>query len=163
MGIWSVPDIQPWIPSTDLSKPSFLHHPPQPKDGISPSMCERYLSQAGKDGGSCCCCCCSVIKSCLTLYDPMDYSTQASLPTSWSSPKFMSVESVMPSNHLILCRPPLLLPSVFPMIRVFSNELALSIRWPEHIFNFEQNYFQEIKSLCMVQQAPKELHGDKTF
>ena len=97
------------------------------------------------------------------LATPWTTAHQASLPTSWSSPKFMSVESVMPSNHLILCRPPLLLPSVFPMIRVFSNELALSIRWPKHIFNFEQNYFQEIKSLCMVQQAPKELHGDKTF
>ena len=44
----------------------------------------------------------------------------------------MSAESVMPSNHLILCRPLLLLPSTFPSIRVFSNELALCIRWPEY-------------------------------
>ena len=44
----------------------------------------------------------------------------------------MSVESVMPSNHLILCRPLLLLPSVFPRIRVFSNESALHIRWPKY-------------------------------
>ena len=46
--------------------------------------------------------------------------------------KFMSIESVMLSNHLILCCPPLLLPSIFPIIRVFSNELALHIRWPKY-------------------------------
>ena len=46
--------------------------------------------------------------------------------------KLMSIESMMPSNHLILCHPHLLLPSVFPNIRVFSNELALSIRWPKY-------------------------------
>ena len=44
----------------------------------------------------------------------------------------MSIESVMPSNHLILCHPLLLLPSIFPSIRVFSNELALRIRWPKY-------------------------------
>ena len=49
----------------------------------------------------------------------------------------MSIESVMPSNHLILCRPLLLLPSIFPSIRVFSNESALHIRWPKYWrFNF---------------------------
>ena len=48
---------------------------------------------------------------------------------SWSSPKSMSIESVMPSNHLILCHPILLLPSIFPSIRVFS---ALHIRWPKY-------------------------------
>ena len=59
---------------------------------------------------------------------------QASLSTtnSWSSPKPMSIESVMPSNHLILCRPLLLLPSIFPNIRIFSNESALCIRWPKY-------------------------------
>ena len=48
------------------------------------------------------------------------------------SPKPMSIESVMPSNHVILCRPLLLLPSVFPSIRVFSNESALCLRWPKY-------------------------------
>ena len=48
-----------------------------------------------------------------------------------TSPKSMSSELVMPSNHLILCRPLLLLPSIFPSIRVFSNESALCIRWPK--------------------------------
>ena len=53
-------------------------------------------------------------------------------PTPWNSPKFMSIELVMPSNHLILCCPLLLLPSIFPSIRVFSNESALCIRWPKY-------------------------------
>ena len=55
-----------------------------------------------------------------------------SLTISWSLPKFMSIESVMPSNHFILCCPLLLLPSVFPNIRVFSKELGLCIRWPKY-------------------------------
>ena len=59
---------------------------------------------------------------------------QASLSIiySWSSLKLMSIESVMTSNHLILCRPLLLLPSIFPSIRVFSDELVLHIRWPKY-------------------------------
>ena len=55
-----------------------------------------------------------------------------SITNSWSPPKPMSIESVMPSNHLILCHPLLLLPSIFPRIRVFSNESALRIRWPKY-------------------------------
>ena len=55
-----------------------------------------------------------------------------SITNSWSSHKFMSIESVMASNHLILCHPLLLLPSIFPIIRVFSNESALRIRWPKY-------------------------------
>ena len=51
---------------------------------------------------------------------------------SWSLPILMSIESVMPSNHLILCHPLLLWPSVFPSIRVFSNEAVLHIRWPKY-------------------------------
>ena len=54
-----------------------------------------------------------------------------SITNSWSPPKPMSIESVMPSNHLILCRPLLLPPSIFPSIGVFSNESALCIRWPK--------------------------------
>ena len=53
-----------------------------------------------------------------------------SITNSWSLLKFMSIKSVMPSNHLILCRPLLFLPSNFPSIRVFSNESVLCIRWP---------------------------------
>ena len=55
-----------------------------------------------------------------------------SFTISWSLLKLMSIESVTPSNHLILCRPLLLLPSIIPSIRVFSNELALHIRWPKY-------------------------------
>ena len=55
-----------------------------------------------------------------------------SITNSRSPPKPMSIVSVMPSNHLILCRPLLLLPSIFPSIRVFSNESALHIRWPKY-------------------------------
>ena len=55
-----------------------------------------------------------------------------SITNSWSLLNLMSIESVMPSNHLILCRPLLFLPSIFPSIRVFSNESVLSIRWPKY-------------------------------
>ena len=55
-----------------------------------------------------------------------------SISNSWSLPKLTSIESVMPSNHLILCCPLLLLPSIFPSIRVFSNESVLHIRWPKY-------------------------------
>ena len=54
-----------------------------------------------------------------------------SIANSWNLTKLMSIESVMPSNHLILCHPHLLLPSIFPSIKVFSNESALRIRWPK--------------------------------
>ena len=69
----------------------------------------------------------------LTLCDPKDCPRQASLSitNSWSLLRLISIDSVMPSNHLILCRP-LLLPSVFPSIRVFSSESVLLIRWPKY-------------------------------
>ena len=60
------------------------------------------------------------------------YQPSLSITNSQSSPKPMSIESVMPSNRLILCPPLYLLPSVFPSIRVFSNESALPIRWPKY-------------------------------
>ena len=65
---------------------------------------------------------------------PWTAACQASLSitNSWSLPKLMSIELVMPSNHLILLCPLLLLPSIFPRIRVFSNESALRIRWPKY-------------------------------
>ena len=65
---------------------------------------------------------------------PWSATPQASLSftISWSLLKLISVESVMPSNHLILCRPLLLPPSIFPSIRVFSNESVLCIRWPKY-------------------------------
>ena len=60
------------------------------------------------------------------------HQVSLSITNSRSPPSLMSIESMMPSNHLILCRPLLLLPSIFPSIRVFSNESALHIRWPKY-------------------------------
>ena len=78
----------------------------------------------------------------------MDCSTPG-LPVHHQLPEFTqthSIESVMPSNPLILCRPLLLLPSIFPSIRVFSNELALCIRWPEY-WNFNVSPSNEYSGL----------------
>ena len=68
------------------------------------------------------------------LCHPMNYSTPGplSITNSWSSPKLISIELVMTFNHLILCHPLLLLPSIFPSIRVFAKESALRIRWPKY-------------------------------
>ena len=76
----------------------------------------------------------SVGQSCLTLCHPMTAAGQAllSITTSWNLLKLMSFESMMSSNHLILCCPFFLLPSGFPSIRVFSIESALCIRWPQY-------------------------------
>ena len=77
---------------------------------------------------------CSVAQSCPTLCDPMNCSTPGSLSVtnSRSPPKPMCIKSVMPFSHLILCHPLFLQPSIFPSIRVFSNESALRIRWPKY-------------------------------
>ena len=73
--------------------------------------------------------------SCVQFFaTPWTAALQAalSITNTQSPPKLMSIESVMPSNHLILCHPLLLLPSIFPSIRVFSNESAHHIRWPKY-------------------------------
>ena len=77
---------------------------------------------------------------------PWTAACQASLPitSSWSLLKLMSIESVMPSSHLILCHPLLLMPSIFPSIRVFFNESVLCIRWPK--------YFRVEKFFSMILQ-----------
>ena len=75
----------------------------------------------------------SVAQSCLTLCDPMDCSTPGfPITNSQSLLRLMSIESVMPSNHLILCCPLLLLPSIFPRIGVFSSDSVLHITWPKY-------------------------------
>ena len=92
----------------------------------------------------------SVAQSCPTLCDPMDCS-KPGLPVitnSRSLLKLMSIALVMPSNHLILCRRLLVLPSIFPSIRVFSNELVLYIRWPKYwSFSFSISPFSEYSGL----------------
>ena len=78
-------------------------------------------------------CCCSVAKLCLTFCDPMNCSTPG-FPVFHHYPESAQTQStgfVMPSNHSILCCPLLLLPSIFPCIRVFSKKSALHIRWPK--------------------------------
>ena len=93
---------------------------------------------------------CSVAKSCPALGDLMDFSTPGSsvLHYSQSLLKFMSTESAMLSNYLILCRPLLLLPSIFPSIRVFSNQLAPHIRWPKYAnFSFSISPSNEYSGL----------------
>ena len=83
---------------------------------------------------SCCFCCCSIAQSCLTLCDPMDSALQASLSftISLSLLKLMSIESVMTSNHFILCRPLLFLLSILPSTRVFFNKSVLHSWWPKY-------------------------------
>ena len=68
----------------------------------------------------------------LQPHEPQRARPPLSITNSWSLPKLVSVESVMPSNHLLLYHPLLLLPSIFPSIRVFSNESVLRIRWPKY-------------------------------
>ena len=81
-----------------------------------------------------CCCFHSVAKSCAILGDPMDCSRPGfpSFTISLSLLKLMSIELVMPPNHLILCHLLLLLSSIFPSIRVFSIDSALHVRWPKY-------------------------------
>ena len=89
--------------------------------------------------------------NCVWLFaTPWTAARQASLSitNSQSLLKLLSIESVMPSNHLVLCRPLLLLPSVFPSIRVFSSELTLRIRWPKYwTFNFSISLSNEYSGL----------------
>ena len=92
----------------------------------------------------------SVTQSCATLWDPWTDACQASLSftISQSLRKLMSIESAMLSNHLILCCPLLFLPSIFPSIRVFSNESVLHIRWPKYwSFSFSISPFNEYSGL----------------
>ena len=92
----------------------------------------------------------SVAQSCPTLCNPWIAARQASLSItiSRSSPKLMSIESVMPSSHLILCRPLLLLPPIPPSLRVFSNESTLRVRWPKYwSISFSISPSKEIRGL----------------
>ena len=98
-----------------------------------------------------CCCCCSVTKSYPALCEPMKYSTPG-FPVLHYLSEFAQTHvhwvGEMPTNYPIFCHPLLLLPSIFPSIRVFSNELALWIRWPNYWrFNFSINYSNEYPGL----------------
>ena len=85
-----------------------------------------------------------------------------SITNSWSLLKLMSVESVTPSNHLILCRPLLFLPSIFPSIRVFANESALRIRWPNYwSFSFSISPSNEQSGLISFRMDWLDLLADQ--
>ena len=91
---------------------------------------------------------------------PWTASRQASLSitNSWSPPKPMSIESVMPSSHLILCCPLLLLPSVFPSVRVFSNESDLHMMWPKYwSFSFSISPSNEYSGLISLRMDGLDL------
>ena len=109
----------------------------------------------------------SVAQSCLIFLWPHETQTSLSIINTWSLSKLMSTQSVMPSNHLILCRP-LFLPSIFPGIRVFCNESALRMRWPNYC-SFSSNispsnehpglisFRMDWLDLLAVQGTPKSL------
>ena len=102
------------------------------------------------------CCYCLLAKVVSDSVTPWTEPLQASLPYPISQNffKYMSIESVMTSNHLILCHP-LLLPSIFSSIRVFSNELALHIRWPKYwSFSFSISPSNEYSGLISFRPGP---------
>ena len=119
---------------------------------VSASQCVQFQQQYFwfNNCFGCCLSYCSVTQSCLTLAAPWAAARQASLSfnISQSLLKPMSIESVMPSNHLILCCPLLLMPLIFPSIKVFSSVLALCIRWPKYwSFSFSVSPSNEYSGL----------------
>ena len=103
----------------------------------------------------------SVMSNCLQLPWIAAHQASLSITNSWSLPKPTPIESVMPSSHLILCRPLLLPPSIFPSIRVFSIESVLRIRWPKYwSFSFSispSNEYPGLISFRMDQLQSKGL------
>ena len=117
--------------------PTALRHMPCPSIPLSPCPSHSFSQEASSCFVPLSISCCSVTQSRQTPCDPMDCSMPG-FPVLHCLPEFAkltSIGSMMPSNHLIFCHPLLLLPSIFPSIKVFSNELALDIRWPKY-WNF---------------------------
>ena len=109
------------------------------------------------------CCYCSVAPLCLTV-TPWTAALQASLSVTISQSllKLMSIKSMIPSNHLILCHPLLLMPSVFPSIKVFPNESALCIMWPKYwSFSFSISPFSNYSGLISFRIDWFENHSSK--
>ena len=116
----------------------------------------------------------SIAQSCLTLrpYGLQHARPSLSITNSWSLLKLMSIKLAMPSNHLILCRPLLLLPSIFPSIRVFSNESTLHMRWPKYwSFSFSISPSSEYSGLlsfridwldCLVSEGFSRVFSNTT-
>ena len=99
------------------------HHPPEARGGLA--LCHSHLLRFSSVQS---------LSRVRLFVTPWTAALQVSLSNtnSWSLLKLMSIESVMPSNHLILCRPLLLLPSIFSSVRVFSSQSVLRIRWPKY-------------------------------
>ena len=143
------------IPSPgDLPNPGIKPESPTlPADSL-PSEPPGKLSSSS--------CCCSLTESCPTLKSHGLQRSQASLSFTISQRllKLMSIKSVMPSNYLIFCHPLLLLPSILPSIRLFSNESALCIRWPKYwSFSFSispSNEYSGLISLWIVSCCPRD-------
>ena len=138
-------------PTSLLPQPTFFHDIPQiwswvDTDSISKELVKNFpLDSESKailltNSTSVS----SVAQSCPTLCDPMDSSTPGFPGNHHLLFKLMSIKSVIPSNHLILCRPLLLLPSIFSSIKVFSSESILYIRWPKYwSFSFSISPFNQ--------------------
>ena len=125
--------------------------------GLDPGLlhCRQILYQLSLQGSQIrsSCRCCSVTQSFPTLCDPMNCSMPGFLVLHhlWSLLKLMSIESMMPSNHLVLCHPLLLLPSMSTSISVFSNESALHIRWPKYqSYSFSISLSNECSGLIYI-------------
>ena len=123
-------------------------HKPTSRACTPSSLCTRVQALQGQFS--------SVAQSCPTLCDPMDHS-MSGLPIHHQSPELAQThvfQSVMPSNHLIFCHPLLLLPSIFPSIRVFSNESTLRIRLPKYWrFSFNIGSTNEYPGLISFKMA----------
>ena len=128
---------------------------------------EWRSGREAQEGGDICVCVyiCVFISvqslSCVRLFvTPWTAAHQASLSitNSWSLPKLMSIESVMPSNHFILCHPLLFPPSIPPSIRIFSNESALCIRWAKYwTFSFNISPSNEYSGLISFRMGSLDL------
>ena len=86
----------------------------------------------------------------IRLFVTQAHQASLSFIISWTLLKLMSIESMMPSNHVIICHPLIFLPSIFPNIRVFSNESVLCIRWPKYwsISKTKNNAVKVLHSIC---------------
>ena len=120
----------------------------EPVSLTSPTLAGEFFTTSTTKEAQSSPCCCSIAQSCLTVTPPAACQTSLSFTISQSMLKFMSIELIMPSNHLVLCQLLLFLPLIFLGIRVFSKELSLCIRWPKYwSFNFSISPFSEYSGL----------------
>ena len=125
------------------------HHPPEARGGLA--LCHSHLLRFSSVQSL------SHVRNFATTWTAA-HKAYLSITNFWSLLKLMSVESVTPSNHLILCHPLLLLPSIFPSIRVFSSQSVLRIRWPKYwSFSFSISPSNEYSGLISFRMDWLEL------